>query len=409
MSITIVSSNADSTGASTNTVLVMGVTGSLIAGDFIAISGSAYPNSEGSNPGVLQATIQVDATPLGVVPILQAVSQPLSPPGAFNTTIFGFLVTIPGTYTITLTAVGGAPDLLMLFSTVVRGANPGTIVSTISNSPPQAVSSGTANAIAGKQLIIDFPQVVYPPGDENPISITSASATAITAQQSPNPGGPSRKIAGTAFSRNVLTGAITYNFLGFVTFFAIPSIGFDNTIVCVGRDSEILMADGTYKRIQHIERGDLVAADLNGGVNKVARLIENKVSGITPLSVVKISQNALGENKPSADLLISSGHPILHEGKRYRAKAFRHIPGVVYHGRDRHTASKILPVNEDNETYSLFNLQYEHDGYFIANGIVIDSIPVLSYLYNLPKELYFDQDLYNNQQPFEKPVVLKKF
>ena len=69
-------------------------------------------------------------------------------------------------------------------------------------------------------------------------------------------------------------------------------------------------------------------------------------------------------------------------------------PGVTYYSKANHVASDLLPDNEDG-THSLYNLQFERDGYFVANGLTVESIPVLSHIAPLPKELFFDKDLYN--------------
>lgn len=208
------------------------------------------------------------------------------------------------------------------------------------------------------------------------------------------------------FDRTV-TGTTTYTAL-FDLQYSTVSVGLFASVICVARDTEILMADGSIKKIQNVERGDLVAGDFEGSVNRVARVIETKMAGVTPVSIVKMARDSLGFDQPYQELVLSSGHPILYGERRYRAKCFRGIPGVKYYSRAKNTAAKLLPLNDDKNSYSLFNIQYEHDGYFVANGVVVDSVPVLSRTHPLPRELYFDPELYNVKTEYNKPALIKK-
>ena len=60
------------------------------------------------------------------------------------------------------------------------------------------------------------------------------------------------------------------------------------------------------------------------------------------------------------------------------------MDGVKYHNCVKTVASDFLSAN-DNANHSLFNIQFEHDGSYVANGLTVESIPVLSHLYPLPK------------------------
>ena len=165
-----------------------------------------------------------------------------------------------------------------------------------------------------------------------------------------------------------------------------------SAFICVAKDTMILMADGKETPIQNIKRGDFVAGDTQiQSKYKVARLIKTPLSASTPVKIVKINKNAIEPNYPNRDLIMSSGHPILYNGVRRRAKLFKKYPGVKY---SKIPANKILPIDDNKKTYSLYNLQFQHDGSFVANGVVVDSVPVKSSLMPLPKELYFTKAFY---------------
>ena len=97
--------------------------------------------------------------------------------------------------------------------------------------------------------------------------------------------------------------------------------------------------------------------------------------------------------QPNRTLIMTGKHPILHNGIRRPARCLQRWEGVKYWGKIE--AKEILPVNDDG-TYSLYNLQFEHDGFFVANGLVVDSVPSRSVHFPLPKELYYHPELYDN-------------
>ncbi len=171
------------------------------------------------------------------------------------------------------------------------------------------------------------------------------------------------------------------------------------------------MANGYQKPVQAIKRGDLVAGNLSRTISyKVARLITDDVGKITPKSIVKIAANSIGLNQPNRDTIMTGNHPILHEGIRRYAGCYREYPGVSYHKRGAQTVD-ILPAN-DNGTHSLYNIQFEHDGYYVANGLVVDSVPVNSNVRPLPKEMYFNKELINRPStiivaPVDKRTILQ--
>ena len=180
------------------------------------------------------------------------------------------------------------------------------------------------------------------------------------------------------------------------------------SVDCVARDTRILMANGLERLVQYVKRGDMIAGDIDHSKKyRVARVIHNRLSGMTPISMIKINADALGYYQPSIETIISSNHPIFYNDSRYTAKAFRKNKEIKYFSKSKTLARDILPVNND-DSYSLYNIQFEVDGYFVANGLVVDSLSPFSTILPLPRELYFDDGLYENPIKNTKPILKKK-
>lgn len=170
---------------------------------------------------------------------------------------------------------------------------------------------------------------------------------------------------------------------------------FSNALVCVAKGTLILMADKTEKPIESIVRGDLVAADPScNKVHKVARLTIQHLHKSSSVEMVKIRRDALGSDMPKRTLFISKNHPIMYKYKRRPAKCFRRIPGVSCYDREMKVmVSDFLP-QEDDGSYRLYDLQFEVEGSYVAEGLQIQSRSPYSELTPLSKELYFTKSLY---------------
>jgi len=172
--------------------------------------------------------------------------------------------------------------------------------------------------------------------------------------------------------------------------------------VCVAKDTKILMADGTQKLVQDIKRGDIIADDpLIKNKNRVARLVTINLAPEQKFSFIKLEKNSLGKNVPNDTLILSYNHPILYKGYRVKAKAFRKFKGVKYYSNIN--AAQILPKDENN-TYTLYNIQYEHRGFYVANGVTIESLPPNSALYTLPEDLYFNENITREIPPLVNKI-----
>jgi hypothetical protein len=72
--------------------------------------------------------------------------------------------------------------------------------------------------------------------------------------------------------------------------------------------------------------------------------------------------------------------------------------------------SDLLP-KEETDSYHLFDLQFDQIGSYVANGVTVQSRHPQSFITPLPKELYFDKNLFQNEKKddndpnYEFPLV----
>lgn len=178
-----------------------------------------------------------------------------------------------------------------------------------------------------------------------------------------------------------------------------------STAVCLAKDSIILMSDGSKKAIQYIERGDLVAGNKEITVShRVARNMTMHFHADYPIDIVMINKDALDENIPDKKTFISGWHPILWNGARRPAKCFENLKGIKwwYHTI---SAGEILPSDSQENTYSLYNLQFDHDGMFVANNMIVQAVSPYSELFPLDKKLFFDENNYKDQLTWESYIT----
>jgi len=188
------------------------------------------------------------------------------------------------------------------------------------------------------------------------------------------------------------------------TSFGIAFSGLAVSLTCVTSETEILMADGTTKQIHEIKRGDIVAGDpecknthMVAAVNKLVTLADSKID------LLKFEKGSLGENLPSKQLAITGNHPIIWKNARRPAKCFSKLPDVI-HYEETTPASNILPTD-----LSLYDLQFDHDGTYVANGITVQSRCPRSNLTPLPRHLYFDDNNWTEDltwDSFDQPLPL---
>lgn len=166
-------------------------------------------------------------------------------------------------------------------------------------------------------------------------------------------------------------------------------------LTCVLGSTKILMGNGLFKEIKDIKRGDEVMEDIKTNkTNIVSRVISIKVEN---KNMIKIPKKILNNDE---DLFITEVHPIWTNNDEKRLLS-----------KDIEGAEKYV-IKED----ILYNLQYDTEGTYYANGIKIDSLSPYHKYYNLPKELYIDEKKYvkgiiiqdENDKRRNKPKLIKK-
>jgi hypothetical protein len=150
------------------------------------------------------------------------------------------------------------------------------------------------------------------------------------------------------------------------------------TTLCIVKDTMILMYDATLKPVQDIKRGDVVSTG-----HQVARLCEIKLDPYLDVDLMSFDVGSLGQGVPSKRLEITPNHPIVFVNARRPAKCFSSVKGVAKFGQ--------------KGIRCLYDLQFDHDGTYIANGVEIQSCSPRSATKPLPKELYYDPTLYSDE------------
>ena len=180
---------------------------------------------------------------------------------------------------------------------------------------------------------------------------------------------------------------------------AVVRASFDNCtacITCLDATTLILLADGSYKPICELKRGDYVTADLEN--SKSYRISKVNIASYFPnheVTMAIFSVGCLGENMPSSELRATEGHPIFYNDARRSVLAFQNFPGVTFHKNvtceDVFTTSKEGMVN-------LYDLSFDDDGSYVANGLVVQSRCPWSTVTPLEKHLYWDIKMYREER-----------
>ena len=145
-------------------------------------------------------------------------------------------------------------------------------------------------------------------------------------------------------------------------------------VVCVIGETEILMADYSIKMIKEIKRGDEVMIDkVTNKFKKVSRIVKSMYRG----EVTRIPKRLLGNRKP---IILTGGHPI------WVNKDSNRICGRDIYKR------QLVNVYE-----TFYNIQFDDEGTYYANGVKMDSLSPNNHQYKLPKELYFDESKYDDK------------
>jgi hypothetical protein len=135
----------------------------------------------------------------------------------------------------------------------------------------------------------------------NLITILSGNTAQATVNFYLTPSAPDPALENTVYYTQYYTAGTTFNYVNG----GMPVICLDeNTLVCIDLENN-------YVPIKDIKSGDMVV-DYSGNLVPV---LFNICSGETD-KFVKISKDAIGTNKPSRDIFITNGHPVLTNGGR---------------------------------------------------------------------------------------------
>lgn len=107
--------------------------------------------------------------------------------------------------------------------------------------------------------------------------------------------------------------------------------------------------------------------------------------------------HCLGPQQPNHQLVITPNHPIFYRGYRRPARCFEHCFGV--HRFQKVKAENVLDLLGGQ--FCLYDLQFDHEGSFSANGLEIQSRSPYSHLGPLPKDRYYDQSLYRDDRVWD--------
>ena len=151
-----------------------------------------------------------------------------------------------------------------------------------------------------------------------------------------------------------------------------------STPVCVLGKTNILMGDGSLKPIKDIVRGERVITDkATGATKKVARVLYSVFKG----AAVRIPKGTLGSTE---EVICTEEHPVWSEDSTYRTKS-KDVKGAI----------------RFQLWDTVYNLQYEEEGTYYAEGIRMDSVSPYFHVNRLPKQLYF------NKAKHDKRAIVK--
>lgn len=134
--------------------------------------------------------------------------------------------------------------------------------------------------------------------------------------------------------------------------------------ICVLAGSLILMHDYTTKMIENLKRGDIVIEDKE--TNKTS--IVSRVIKSVAKDLVVIPHGLMNSEK---DLIITSNHPVWVNQNINRILA-KNLKDITTYGQSSDT---------------VYNLQFDEEGSFYANGVKIDSVSPYHRKFPLEKKI----------------------
>jgi hypothetical protein len=178
-------------------------------------------------------------------------------------------------------------------------------------------------------------------------------------------------------------------------------------VPCIGHESIILMADGTYKKMIDIRRGDYVQC-MNEKI-PVSRVKYTKFNMDMYCNYCIIPQNTqINNTRLFEPLLITGYHPILINKQRIPVE---HIKFGLKNGLYKiHLDCNYKLISKE---VILCDLQFDKPTYYNANGIWIQSSSPYTKNNPLPYELYWDETYYSDKlttddpEFYQEPLITK--
>jgi hypothetical protein len=173
-------------------------------------------------------------------------------------------------------------------------------------------------------------------------------------------------------------------------------------VPCIGHESYVLMADGTYKKIINIRRGDLIQC--MNEVLPVSRVKYTKFDTDIYCNYCIIPENTIINNtKLFKPLLITGYHPILIDNKRIPVEHIKFSLKNGIYNIYLNCKSQII-----SKEVILCDLQFDKPSYYNANGIWIQSSSPYTKNNPLPYELYWDESYYSTKLTTDDPEFYKE-
>ena len=140
------------------------------------------------------------------------------------------------------------------------------------------------------------------------------------------------------------------------------------TGVCLHPDTKILMENGEYKKICQIKRHDVVVQDLE---TKQTAVVSNVYSKYFSSKCVVVKKGLFGNLD---DIICTENNPFWLPDNSFR----------IYPKNILNVEKKVIDV-------MFYNLQFDEEGTFIAEGVKIDSLSPYNKRSRLPLELFIDK------------------
>jgi photosystem II stability/assembly factor-like uncharacterized protein len=144
--------------------------------------------------------------------------------------------------------------------------------------------------------------------------------------------------------------------------------------VCFRDSTRVVMADGTFKAIKDLQRGDEILTDKkNGETKKVARILQFMSTG----KAIQIPMHLIGNSR---SIVCSRKHPFwIGDNRRILAADIE--------------GAETIKISE-----WLYNIQFEDEGSYYVEGVKVDAVSPDNCKHKLPKELYFDETKYEENR-----------